>query len=98
MGHTVIQIQSYLFIISLPKVSFPFKSSQVSIFKESFLHGIYFSLHTIIFIQSHILRLQMGSTTFKVLKPQQILWLAAITTWAMVCPHLLHAVANNFVV
>ena len=39
MTHTLIQIQSYLFIISQPKVSFQF-----SIFKD----------HTIIFIQSEI--------------------------------------------
>ena len=38
MGHTLIQIQSYLFIISQPKVSFQF-----SIFKESsYMYGIYF--------------------------------------------------------
>ena len=49
MAHTLIQIQSYLFIISQPKVSFQY--------------SIYF--YTITFIQSHILRLQMGSTTFK---------------------------------
>ena len=59
MAHTVIQIQSYLFIISQPKVSFQFL-----ICKESSYMVL---LHTIIFIQSHILRLQMGSTTFKLI-------------------------------
>ena len=59
MAHTtLIQIQSYLFIIIQPKVSFPFL----------FLRRIptwYLLPHTIILIQSHILRLQVGSTTFK---------------------------------
>ena len=58
MAHTLIQIQSYLFIISQPKVSFQFL----------FLRRVptwYLLLHTLIFIQSHILRLQMGFTTFK---------------------------------
>ena len=60
MAHTLIQIQTYLFILSQPKVSFQFL-----IFKGEFLRGI-FLLHTIIFIQFHILRLQMGSTTFNI--------------------------------
>ena len=55
---TLIQIQSYLFIISQPKVSFQFL-----ILRR--VPTWYLLLHTIIFIQSHILRLQMGSTTFK---------------------------------
>ena len=58
MAHTSIQIQSYLFI-SQPKVSFQFLIS-----KES-SYMVFTSTHTIYFIQSHILRLQMGSTTFK---------------------------------
>ena len=59
MAHTLIQIQSYLFIISQPKVRFQFL-----IFKES-SYTWYLLLHTIFFIQSHILRLQMGSTTLR---------------------------------
>ena len=61
MTHTLIHIQSYLFIIhvSQPKVGFQFL-----IFKESSYMHIYFYTCSIIFIQSHILRLQMGSTTF----------------------------------
>ena len=46
---------------SQPKVSFQFL-----IFKES-SYIAFTSIHTIIFIQSHILRLQMRSTTFKIL-------------------------------
>ena len=57
MAHTLIHIQSYLFTISQPKVRFQFL-----MFKE-FLNGIYF-YKPLFFIQSHILRLQMGSTTF----------------------------------
>ena len=57
MTHTLIQNPSYLFIINQPKVSFQFLT-----FKESF-YMVFTS--NIIFIQPHILRLQMGSTTFK---------------------------------
>ena len=62
MAHTLIQIQSSLFIISQRKVtcSFPFL-----ILKESSYMVFTSTYRTIIFIQSHILRLQMGSTTFK---------------------------------
>ena len=52
MGHTLIQIQSYLFIIRQPKVSFQF-----SIFKESSFMVFASTYHY--FIQSHILSLQM---------------------------------------
>ena len=58
MAYPLIQIQSYLFIISQPKVSFPFL-----IFKESSYCGIYFYI-PLFSIKSHILRLQMGTTTF----------------------------------
>ena len=58
MAHTSVQIQSYLFIISELKVSFQFL-----IFKESSYMVFTSTYHY--FIQSHILRLQMGSTTFK---------------------------------
>ena len=58
MAPTLIQIQSDLFIVSQPKVSFQFV----------FLRRVttwYLLLHTFFFLlQSHILRLQMGSTTF----------------------------------
>ena len=66
MTHTLIQIQSYLFIKSQPKVSFQFL-----IFTES--STWYLLLHTIIFIQSHILRLQMGSTTFNIVDSRIVL-------------------------
>ena len=52
------QIQSYLFMIGQPKVSFQFL-----IFKES--SYMVFTSTFIIFIQCHILRMQIGSTTFK---------------------------------
>ena len=58
MVHSLIQIQSYLFIISQPKVSFPFL-----ILRR--VPTWYLLLHAIIFIQSQILRLQMGSITLK---------------------------------
>ena len=52
MVHTLIQIQSYLFIISQPKVSFQFLI---------FLYCIVFtSIHTIILIQSHIFETANG--------------------------------------
>ena len=60
MAHTLIQIQSHLFIISQSYVSFQF-----FIFKES-SYMVFTSTYHYFFIQSHILRLQMGSTTFKV--------------------------------
>ena len=57
MAHTLIQIQSYLFIISQPKVNFQFLISNES----SYIHVVFNSTYgTIIFIQSHILRLQYG--------------------------------------
>ena len=59
MTHTLIQIQCYLFI---KKINLRLVSSSYFFYGE-FLHGIYF-YSTIIFIHSHILRLQMGSTTF----------------------------------
>ena len=65
MAHTLIQIQSYLFTISQPKVSFQFL-----IFKES--SYMVFTSTYIIFIQSHILRLRMGSTTFQPIKKKQL--------------------------
>ena len=74
MAHTLIQIQSYLFIISQLKVSFQFL-----IFKGAFLLW-YLLLHTIIFIQSHILRLQMGSTTFK----RDLHWSAPACKWKII--------------
>ena len=59
---TLIQIQSYLFIISQPKL---LKLASCSQFLRRIptLHGIYFYI-PLFFIQSHILRPQMGSTTF----------------------------------
>ena len=61
VGHTLIQIQSYLFVMSQPKVSFQFL-----IFRESsYMVHVFTSTYHFFFIQSHILRLQMGSTTFK---------------------------------
>ena len=58
MAHTLIQFQSYVFIISQTKVSFQFL-----IFKESSYMVFTSTYHY--FIQSHILRLQMESITFK---------------------------------
>ena len=64
MAHTLIQIQSYLFISQL-KVSFQFL-----IFKESSYMVFTSTYH--IFIQSHILRLQVESATFKSTSPQHL--------------------------
>ena len=58
MAYTLIQIQSYLFIINQPKVSLQFL-----ILRR--VPTWYLLLHTILVIQFQILRLQMGSTTFK---------------------------------
>ena len=57
---TYVNLNSELFInfLSQPKVSFQFL-----IFKESF-YMVFTSTNHNFFIQSHILRLQMGSTTF----------------------------------
>ena len=57
MARTLIQIQSYIFIISQPTVSLQFLN-----FKKS---SYVVFINSIIFIQSDILRWQMGSTTLK---------------------------------
>ena len=58
MAYTLIKIQSYSFIISKPKASFQF-----SIFKESFLHGIYFYIGLPLFLPSFTF--ETATTTFK---------------------------------